>query len=300
MPNLIIAGVNKSGTTSLFTFLSAHPEICASRKKETLYFLPLRYGATELPPIEEYRQHFRHCSGTRYVMEATPGYFYGGAAVARAISERLGDVRILVMLREPISRLFSYFRFKKSMLDLDPDLPLEEYIRLCESVPPGERNTRENNTYWGIEGGFYANYIDQWFEVFSTDHLRILFFEQFIGDPRSVLEGVCSWLGLESRGFVDTLAYTVENRAVAYRSRTLQRLALTLNWRGEEFWRSHPRIKRLLRRIYYALNEGRDRGGIPPDTRAYLEALYDPYNQRLSAALASRGYVDLPDWLVLD
>ena len=44
LPNLVIAGVPKAGTTSLFNYLAQHPDICPSDVKETRYFEPLRYG----------------------------------------------------------------------------------------------------------------------------------------------------------------------------------------------------------------------------------------------------------------
>ncbi len=150
-PNLVIAGVNKAATTSLFMYLSAHPQICASRVKETQYFLPLRYGATNLPPLSEYLIEFDHCNQVSYVMEATAGYYYGGLAVTQTIKNSLGDVKIILSFREPISRLFSYYKFKKSSLELDQSVSFDEYIRRCEALPIEERVKRENNLYWGIE-----------------------------------------------------------------------------------------------------------------------------------------------------
>ncbi len=71
LANLIIAGVNKAGTTSLFYYLSAHPEICGSKDKETCYFLPLLYDQ-QVAPISEYEKQFSHCESERYRI----GYYY--------------------------------------------------------------------------------------------------------------------------------------------------------------------------------------------------------------------------------
>ena len=87
LPNLVIAGVGKAGTTSLFWYLSQHPDICASHEKEIRYFAALTEGGSELPPLESYAAHFRHCRGERYALEASPQYFHGGARVVAAVRE---------------------------------------------------------------------------------------------------------------------------------------------------------------------------------------------------------------------
>jgi len=295
-PNLIIAGVNKAGTTSLFMYLSAHPEICASKVKETQYYLPLRYGARELPPFETYLQNFNHCKDAHYIMEAGAGYYYGGAAVARVIKETLGNPKILLIFRDPITRLFSFFKFKKSTLELEQNLVFDNYIQQCEALPPTERVKRENNNYWGVEGGYYIKYLQNWFDVFGDD-LKIVFFEHLVTNPKTVLTGTCQWLGIEAENFTNSLTYSVENKTVNFKNRSLQEFALKVNWKAEGFWRSHPRLKRFLRGIYYAINGAPPKDEIPLATRTRLEEIFRPHNRQLAVELSRRGYRDLPDWL---
>src|SRR3712207_9448996 len=64
LPNLIIAGVGKGGTTSLFRYLGQHPQVCASRVKELRYFQSLRYGEP-MAPLDQYTRHFAHWNGQR-------------------------------------------------------------------------------------------------------------------------------------------------------------------------------------------------------------------------------------------
>ncbi len=112
LPNFIIAGVNKAATTSVFMYLSQHPDICPSSIKEVQYFLPVRYRADQLPPIEEYLQYFNHCGQEKYRMEATGKYFYGGQKTARIIKDTCGDINILLTFRNPVDRLFSFLGFR--------------------------------------------------------------------------------------------------------------------------------------------------------------------------------------------
>lgn len=294
---MIIAGVNKAASTSLFMYLSAHPDICPSKVKETHYFLPLRYRDRELPPLEEYLDQFSHCDGSRYLLEATPGYFYGGRVLAQGIKDTLGEVRIIILLREPISRMFSFFKFRKSMLELDPGLTFDEYIALCENLPFAECAKRENNAYWGIEGGFYSKYLNDWFTVFGRENIQIIFFEHFVKDPKSVLRKLCIWLGIEYENYLTDLDVTIENQTRNFKFRLLQDIALKINWRWEHFWRAHPGLKRKLRSLYYEINGATNQDRISSKAYAHLESIFRPYNRQLARELYEAGYRDFPEWL---
>lgn len=297
-PNLIIAGTVKSGTTSLFTYLTAHPDVCGSRVKETQYFLPLRYGENTLPPLESYLDQFIQCDQSfQYVLEASPGYFEGGEKVAQAVKQMLPDTRIIIVLREPISRLFSHYKFTKSSLGLEKDLQFDEYIKRCEALPLAERKKRKNNTYWGIEGGFYAKYLGAWFDAFSQENIKIIFFDQLIKDSHTVLLELCSWLGLEADNFLALLDLSVENKTTNYKVKAIHRIALKINWKMEEFWRSHHQLKKILRNIYYFINGTAYQEEISEDTRLYLDDLFKPYNLNLAKILQKNGYDNIPNWL---
>lgn len=296
LPNLIIAGVNKAATTSLYAYLATHPDICASPVKELQYFLPLRYGQT-LGSIEDYTQHFENCTAKRYRLEATGGYFYGGYPVAQAIQNTLDKPKVILVFREPISRLFSYYKFKKSTLELSETISFEQYIAQCQATSSEEIKKRKNNVYWGIEGGFYANYIDAWLDTFSQDNLKILFFENLKKDTPYTLIEVCQWLNLPYTDFIDSLVLSTENKTVHYKNRFMQKAALTINWYGEKFWRTHPKIKRTLRNAYYKINGLSHTEQIAPETKVQLEILFQPYNQKLAHILRERKDLTLPDWL---
>src|SRR6478672_9942638 len=82
LANLLLAGVGKAGTTSLYWYLSQHPGVCRSTTKETRYFLPLSTVdadmSGQLPAVSEYAAYFARCRKERYRIEATPHYFHGG------------------------------------------------------------------------------------------------------------------------------------------------------------------------------------------------------------------------------
>lgn len=133
LPNAVIAGVNKAGTTSLFHTLAQQDGVCPSRVKETHFFDPLKYGE-QLPPLEQYAELFPAAPDGATVLEATPGYFYGGATLATAMAAGLPSVRVAVVLREPGERAFSWWRFGRSRLLVDPDQSFAAYLRRCAEL----------------------------------------------------------------------------------------------------------------------------------------------------------------------
>jgi Sulfotransferase domain len=296
LPNLIIAGVNKAGTTSLYAYLAQHPAIGASAIKETCHFLPLRYGEP-MPGLDAYRAQFAHTTGKPVRFESTPGYFYGGRPLIDGLHEALGDeLRAVLIFREPVSRLVSFFNFKKSTLELPADLSLSDYVGRCRAMDDEALRERTNNPWFGVAGGQYADHLPAWIEAFG-DRLKILFVDDLQRDARGTLRDVFTFVGVDP-GEADRIALTRENKGTAYRSAGAQRTALALNRVGEKFWRSHPKIKRSLRRVYYALNGRTFDVQDDPATLDALHKFYEPYNVRFAEQLRGAGYDSLPAWLL--
>ncbi len=295
LPNLIVAGVGKAGTTSLFWYLSQHREVCASKAKEIRYFTSLTEGDGSLPPVEEYANHFRHCGGGRYRLEASPQYFHGGRPIIDAMRELLGSPRVIVMFRDPVDRLWSTYRFMRSrMSKLPAGMTFERYVAACREVRDRrEPLSSDNRLYWTIQGGFYAEYLGEWVEAFG-DGLRVVFFEHLVVQPEMVVRDLCRWLGIDD-GAAAGFTYSVENRTVQYRSKLLQRVALAAN--SERLLGGRRRLKDPLRRLYYALNRSPQDGRMSAEARRELEELFAPGNAALAEELRRLGYRDLPEWL---
>lgn len=291
LPNLVVIGVGKAGTTSLFEYLGTHPDICLSESKELGYFTPLRYGEP-LAPLATYTQNFAHCVDARYAVEASPAYFYGGRAVARAMRETCDSLRVVLSLREPGDRCWSWFQFVKSRARIPRDLTFEDYLDRCEQLRREDLDgIIENQPFHGLRGGCYAEWLDDWIDEFGSD-LHIVFFDELASDPRAVLEQTFDWLGLD-RQPAETANLEAQNRTVQYRNRTAQRIAVSVNERGERFFRRHPDLKRRLRSAYYRLNRAERREAMSSAARQRMNEFYRPYNARLSDQLMRLG-LDIP------
>lgn len=287
LPNLVIVGVSKAGTTSLFNYLGQHPDICASDVKELRYLIPLRYGEA-LEPVDTYAAHFQHCNQQAYAMEATAGYFYGGDALARGLRETCPEARALVSLREPEARCWSFFQFVKAQTRIPKDMTFDTYLDRCEGLrQAGVDDTYENKAFMGLTGGCYAEWLDAWVGEFG-EQFRVVFFDDVAEDPRSSVKGICEWLAIDS-DVVDEFQFLVENKTEQYRNKVLQRAAITVNRRAESFFRRHETTKRTLRRYYYGVNRGSSGAKMSPAQRARLTDFYRPYNKRLAEQLSAVG-----------
>jgi len=294
VPNVVVVGVSRAGTTSMFNALAWHPEVCGSDIKEVRYFTPLRYGQP-LAPLEDYASHFRQFSGQPIVLEATPGYFYGGRTTAATLKEVCPGVRAVVSLREPKSRCWSWFRFVKSRGRIPVDLSFSDYLDRCEELrATGTDGDFENQAYWGLGGGCYSEWLDDWMSELGP-RLRVVLFDDFASDPHQTMKQLCAWLEIEG-GVFDAYRFNVDNKTALYRNRRLQMTAVRMNRGAERFFRRHPEVKRRLRQAYYLMNKADDERSMTNADEARLREFYEPYNAVLAAQAATIGVELPPSW----
>jgi hypothetical protein len=294
LPNFVIAGVNKAGTTSLFTYLAHHPDVCPSLVKETGYFLPLRYRE-RMDDIAVYEGLFSNYADQKIVMEATPGYFYGGDELAARMQKILGNVSVLIILREPLERFISFFRFMKSSLLIPADMSFKAYFEVCARQTPDMLRKRKNNPYFGLEGGCYSRYLPAWQERFGS-RLKILFFDDLCKDPKIVLQETSRFLDIDESYF-ESVGFDIENKTFSYKSRVFHSLALRLNRTMETALRKSPHIKKVLRTIYCRLNTTDPDEVIDTATVESVKLYYQPYKENLGSFLAENDGVSMPPWL---
>jgi hypothetical protein len=290
----IIAGVNKAGTTSLFVSLSTHPDVAPSSIKETRYFLPARYGQS-LPPQAEWEAYFSNAGDRPVRLEATPSYFYGSAAVAEAMLERLTNPHALVVLREPVSRAISFFTYQKVRLRFPADYPITDYLAAADRLTAADFQDPENEKYMAFRGGCYAEFLPGWLDTFGTERLHVIDFVRLVTDQAATLRDTAERLGLDPARF-PAGALSSENRTTGFKSKSFQRLALFGNDKLEKLLRRHPDAKRKLRAFYYRVNGQATEEEIPDSVREELAARYVEPNARLAELLDAAG-IPRPTWL---
>jgi hypothetical protein len=294
LPNLLIAGVKKAGTTSLFDYLGQHPDISPGDVKSTNHFSGLRLGRA-LPPVEHYAAHFSAAPNTRYRLEAPSTYFYGGRPMAEAIDRTLPKARVVVSLRDPVARLFSDFQMKRREKTLPgAGMPFAEYVQRCErAYADGSYERQQGLT--GFARGVYSDVAGDWFDIFG-DRLRVVFFERWAADPRRELRLLCQWLEIDAAP-VDDIAIEVLNQRIDYRSKDAAALARRAYWGAARRVAAVRRLKPALVRLHDKVNGRGGQDRLSPAMRAHLEVAYAPANARLAQQLRACGQTEHPPWL---
>jgi hypothetical protein len=291
LPNAIIAGVNKAGTTAVFHALAHQDNVAVSHVKETKFFSPLRCG-DPLPDLAEYEALFPKQTDAGAVVEATPSYFYGGEPMARGIDEALPGVRIAVILREPGSRAYSWWRFSRSRLWIPADMTFRQYLERCRQIE--QDPSPDSGVGWcGLEEGRYSRYLPAWQKIYGP-RLLTLFYDDVRSDFEGTMERICAHFGVDR--LPDSQPSTEHNVTTDVSSAALQRLALRINNAGERLWRRAPRVKAALRDTYYSLNARKVQEGMTPEDRQWLADYYREEIEQLRALTSDVS--PRPAWLI--
>jgi len=262
--------------------------------KETKYFLPARWGQP-LDPRAVYETYWDHAGAAPVRLEATPAYFSGGRALVAKEREVCGTPKIIVVLREPVSRLLSYFAFQQARLRIPETMTLEEYLAEADARSVDDYHDPANEVYFGAHGGIYADYLPDWSAEFDTD-LLVLFFDDLVLRPAETITRAASFLGVDPARLSDG-GLSSENRTTGFRSSRFQRVALDVNDRFEPFLRRHHGLKRRLRGAYFRVNGRPLPVAVSDAERAALAARYVEPNARLVEQPTAMGVTDLPSWL---
>lgn len=292
LPNLIIAGVHKAATTSLYTYLSWHPDVFGSGKKEIHYFTPLRFGG-EVKPISEYEKYFQKRKDEKYAIDASPSYVYGGERIIHQMQTILPPHRIIVVLRNPVDRFISNYNYLRAKLLIEPEEDLNTFIKKC--ITESGKPLIDDDYSRAIMEGRYIDFIPGWIDTYG-ENFKILYFEELVSNPAEVMVELARWLGISEEEFKD-FEYTVENKTMRVKSKRLHAIALFVNHNLEVFFRNNHKLKVRLRSIYYGLNKrSKDKENLNKANIDFIESLYKESNDKLLQYLKARG-LKTPNWL---
>lgn len=294
LPNLLIAGVKKAGTTSLAHYLGQHPDVCAGDVKTVNYFKGVTPG-TPAMSLGDYAEHWAHAAGEPYRLESPTTYFYWGRAMAEAVDRTLFDPRVVVSLRDPVTRLWSDFLMKRRE---DParfqTVTFEEFVRRGE-LAHRDGDLRAHRGFASVARGMYAEVAETWFDVFG-DRFRVVFFEQWSRDPARHVRDLCGWLELDAAP-VDHIQFPVRNARHDFRSRRVARAARVTFRRARSRFPRVGQLKPALVAAHWRVNGCGGDEVMSPAMEAHLRALYHGSNRALATMLRARGYRTLPGWL---
>ncbi len=211
MNHLFIVGAQRSGSTYLYEILDSHPQVSMIRpvRPEPKFFMDDKLVGLGR---EYYEQTYcTNCKDqTHYLGEKSTSYIESLTA-ARRIRDFYPNARILMILRDPVQRAYSNYRFSVShgMEDLSF---WEALAAESERLKTGCYRTSAA-PYAYRERGHYVDYIKLYLTVFAQIQVNILVFEEFVNNLTEI-QKLYSWLGLDN-GFVPPSLNTVVNPATA-------------------------------------------------------------------------------------
>lgn len=211
MPNFLIIGAAKAGTTSLHAWLEQHPQIYMSPVKETNFFalegeklnfpaetVNKKYLAKCKTNLEAYREQFRGVSNETAIGESSPIYLYHPKAPER-IHYYLAEIKLIAVLRNPAERAYSNF-----LHHVKEDLePIGDFAQALQE----EVSRMRNNWWWGfyyVDAGFYYRQLRRYFEIFEASQIKIYVYEDLKANSTEVLSDIFQFLGVDETFVPDT------------------------------------------------------------------------------------------------
>lgn len=192
--HLLVVGAQRCGTTYLATSLDGHPDVAMARpsRPEPKVFNDASLAARGL---EHYhRTWFARAGDARLLGDKSTSYLEDPEAPRRA-AEMLGGVDVVVLVRDPVRRAVSHWRF--STEHGRETRPLEEALLadLDGDDQPWDRSTSSVSPYRYVRRGRYADQLGPWTSTFAGA-VRVLLLEDLLGDP-DVLPRLVADLGLD-------------------------------------------------------------------------------------------------------
>jgi len=294
LPNLIIAGAPKCGTSSMFQWLADHPQAEGASTKEVRYFVDAdshvfdpsnnfatggAAGYARFFPVSKPKAKIR--------LEATPVYIYQKSAL-NALPDLPSRPRFLFLLREPTRQILSTYRyFSNNWTYLKGGVSFAEYIELVDA---GSQKLRGNELLSNaIENVRYAARLAPWRDRVGADAMRVMLLEDIERDPAAAMVDLAGWLGLDPTFYRD-YGFPLEN--ATYRARNAWLQAANVGLRGLI---AKTPLYKPLRAVYRQINTSKAPRPLAPDDHAALAALrlrFEGDNQALEQMFG----LDLSPW----
>ena len=281
LPNFIIVGAAKSGTTSLARWLGDHPDVYIPPAKELYFF---EQDEVWERGVDWYRGRFAGADGAAAIGEATPNYMFRAEAAER-MAAVVPDARIIALLREPGDRAHSHYwhwrwrmaRERRAFADAVRD----EMARPRRAFDdPGNRLDPQY-----LARGRYLPQLERLCRHFPRESVHVGLLDDLEARPAQTFAEVCRFLGIDD-GIVPEAVGSVANQAFAFRPAPVWRFVV------RHRHRIPPKLgARIVKRLHGAPEP------YPPMEPEVRAALTDHF-ARDNAALAAWLGRDLSHWAV--
>ena len=205
LPDFLIIGAQRCGTTSLYRYLAQHPQVIGAAPSKGVHYFDMNHERS----LRWYRAHFpttrrRDRAGRAVTGEASPYYVFHPHGPDRARAA-VPNARLILMLRDPVVRAFSQYQQEyargfedaetfEEALDLEQGRLAGERERMLAD-PAYDSGALQHHAY--VARGEYASQLEAWRERFAPEQIHVIVAEEFFADPAAAYAGVLEFLGLD-------------------------------------------------------------------------------------------------------
>lgn len=194
-PDFMIIGAAKAGTTSLFQYLSQHPEIVPTSKKELQYFgmwgsrKGLKWYLSNFPAKDKMEG--------KMTFEATPTYLYKKQS-PKKIKILFPNMKFIAILRDPVNRTFSHWNFYQKHSQV-PDKHLLDKRSFSDAVYEEINNPHlVGSAHKYLDRGLYAQQLKEWYKYFNPKQILLIDFDEFKENPKKTLKNIAEFLKIKN------------------------------------------------------------------------------------------------------
>ncbi len=207
LPDFIVIGAAKSGTSSLISYLGQHPDVFVPRWKEPNHFalsgqevsprgpapapiLRQMLYNWSLADLQTYTALFDAAGTAKAIGEGSVRYLYFETAAPR-IRQTLPEVRLVAILRDPVARLYSHYMMNRQA-------QLEPFDLRAAMAAEEDRIAQGWGWDWHyMRAGFYGAQLKRYFDLFPRSQIAVFLYDDFLADPQAVFSGICRHIGVD-------------------------------------------------------------------------------------------------------
>jgi hypothetical protein len=217
LPDFVVAGAVKGGTTSLFYYLQPHPQVWMPANKE-LHFFSNNFNRGE----DWLRAQFAPAGDTQVVGEMTPEYL-DHPDVAERMASVIPDAKLVLTLRHPVERAYSHYQMQKAKFSAS-----ESFAEMVElELTRGPKAIPEPHRPY-LRGGRYHEHLQRLLAHYPRDSLLVLLMDDLEDEPAGAYRQLCSHIAVASEPLPDNLGRRY-NRTMPVRSKLLRKAMVRFN-----------------------------------------------------------------------
>src|SRR5581483_7937596 len=211
LPDFIIIGAQRGGTTSLYAYLSQHPQIAPAVTKEVHFFdnnfeKGIGWYRTQFPFLIE-KSIAKNIGKQNFITgEASPYYLFH-PHVPERVAKVVPGAKLIVLLRNPVDRAYSHYYHEVELghekLSFEEALAQEEartHEECARIVADQHYRSYNHQHYTYLSRGIYANQVQRWLNLFPREQLLVIKSEDFYADPDGIFQQTLAFLDVRTIG----------------------------------------------------------------------------------------------------